>query len=154
MAVEATGRKLGAFKSAARKVGCTLEEWHERRERGERHCFRCRKWKPCDLFSVDASRLGGRTSSCKECTSDASTASRYGMTLTELTSFRETHEHKCGICGNAEILYIDHDHATSEPRGLLCPSCNTAIGLFREDPQLFAAALAYLEKHRGCKHEN
>lgn len=39
--------------------------------------------------------------------------------------------------------------AAPAERGLLCPSCNSAIGLLGEDPKRFAAAVAYLEKHRG-----
>jgi hypothetical protein len=145
----ATGRKLGAYKTAAGRTGSTVEEWMQQRANGNLWCFRCRSWKTGDLFSVDKSRRGGKSSSCKECTSDASTASRYGMSLSELNEFRNTHRHECGICAATEIVYIDHDHQTGRPRGLLCPSCNSAIGLLAENPERFAAALAYLEKHRG-----
>lgn len=71
------------------------------------------------------------------------------MSPNELKVFRDAHKHECGICGASEIVYVDHDHATGRPRGLLCPSCNSAIGLLGEDPKRFAAAVAYLEKHRG-----
>jgi hypothetical protein len=145
----ATGRTLGAYKSAAKKIGCTLEEWITRRLAGLRHCFACRTWKAREEFTVDRQRPGGLTARCRECMSDASTAARYGMTVAQLLAFRQTHEHRCGICGATEIVYVDHDHATGKPRGLLCPTCNSAIGQLREDPRLFAAALAYLEKNRG-----
>lgn len=145
----ATGRKLGAYKVAAARTGCSLDEWMQRRSAGNLWCFRCRSWKSGSLFSVDKSRRGGRSSSCKECTSDASTASRYGMSVEELHAFRESHGHACGICAATEIIYIDHDHTTGRPRGLLCPSCNSAIGLLAEKPERFAAALSYLEKNRG-----
>ena len=145
----ANGRRLGAYKTAAARTGCTVEEWMNRRSAGQRWCFRCRNWKIGQLFSVDRSRLGGLASSCKECTSDASTASRYGMSLAELHAFRDAHNHECAICYSSEIVYIDHDHKTGQPRGLLCPSCNSAIGQLAESPDRFAAALAYLEKHRG-----
>lgn len=42
-----------------------------------------------------------------------------------------------------------HNHSTGKLRGLLCQACNSAIGLLGENPKLFAAALAYMEKHRG-----
>lgn len=71
------------------------------------------------------------------------------MSIAELRAFRESHAHACGICQATEILYIDHDHMTGRPRGLLCPACNSAIGLLRESPERIAAALAYVEKHRG-----
>ena len=140
----ASGRVLGTYKSAATKVGCSVEEWMARRGAGDKWCFRCRSWKPGEQFSLDRSRGGGRTSSCKPCTSDASTASRYGMSPADLISFRAVHGGKCGICEASDLLYIDHDHRTGKPRGLLCPSCNSAIGLLNEDPELFARALSYL----------
>lgn len=144
------GSMTGVMKQAAARIGCSPEEWQRRREAGERWCFRCRHWKAAALFSLDASRPSGKSSSCKECTSDASTASRYGLSVPELLAFRVRHQHRCGICCRADgALYIDHDHDTGKLRGLLCPGCNTAIGQFREDPVLFAAALTYLEKHSG-----
>ena len=41
-------------------------------------------------------------------------------------------------------LCVDHDHEHKTVRGLLCNACNTAIGLFEEDLQRFAAAVGYL----------
>lgn len=38
-------------------------------------------------------------------------------------------EGRCAICGQHDVLVIDHDHATGLIRGLLCRSCNTCEGL-------------------------
>lgn len=91
----------------------------------------------------------GRASSCKACTSEASTASRYKMTREELRQFRWDNGDVCAICQSFNNLVVDHDHTTGKVRGLLCQNCNSAIGKLRESPALFSAALAYLEKHRG-----
>lgn len=147
---DATGRQLGAYKTAAARTGCTVTEWLAHRSAGRRWCFRCKGWKEKRLFSLDKSRSGGTASTCKPCTSDASTASRYGLRLDDLNAMRAEHNGACAICARQTVnLYVDHDHATGKVRGLLCPCCNTAIGQLNEDPVLFAAALAYLEKHRG-----
>jgi len=64
----------------------------------------------------------------------------------------------CAICrkperapdkasGKIKDLAIDHNHATGQIRALLCSACNTALGLFNDDPRLLDAAKHYLAKH-------
>lgn len=58
----------------------------------------------------------------------------------------------CAICGGKpkkRRLSVDHDHVTGHIRGLLCHSCNLAIGLFRDDTTLLMFAVAYLNVERG-----
>lgn len=144
-----TGRVLGAYKSAAFKTGCSVDTWLANRLRGEAWCFGCRTWKGAAAFVADNSRPSGLSGRCKPCMSEASTASRYGMSIAGLREFRAHHQYRCGICGAGGMTVVDHNHVTGKVRGLLCTSCNSAIGQLKEDPALFAAALAYLEKHRG-----
>lgn len=56
----------------------------------------------------------------------------------------------CAICKRRPNtrLNIDHDHVTGDIRGLLCPNCNRAIGLFRDDPGIMRHAAEYIEKKR------
>lgn len=64
----------------------------------------------------------------------------------------------CAICGKPERrpdkasgkikdLAIDHCHATGAVRALLCSNCNTALGLFNDDPALLVKAQAYVLKY-------
>lgn len=66
----------------------------------------------------------------------------------------------CAICkqperapdkasGKTKDLAIDHDHTTGAIRALLCSSCNRALGLFQDNPDLLAKAASYLEKHKA-----
>lgn len=55
----------------------------------------------------------------------------------------------CAICdggpnGKDPVLHIDHDHRTGVLRGLLCHSCNTSLGHFRDDPKVLQRAINYL----------
>lgn len=59
---------------------------------------------------------------------------------------------RCAICTSGLDLagrstHLDHDHETMSVRGILCRSCNTGLGLFKDDPVILAAALSYLEEH-------
>lgn len=55
----------------------------------------------------------------------------------------------CGKKGNGRSLCVDHCHNTNQFRGLLCHSCNTALGLFRDKPELLMRAAEYLSTFRA-----
>ena len=40
---------------------------------------------------------------------------------------------------------VDHDHKTGKIRGLLCSSCNKALGFLQDSPILALAAYRYLK---------
>lgn len=58
----------------------------------------------------------------------------------------------CAICGGppplGRNLYIDHDHLTGKVRGLLCHSCNSGLGMFKDHPDLLKVAAAYLDSNK------
>lgn len=62
---------------------------------------------------------------------------------------------KCAICAGrpsaGKSLHVDHDHATGDIRGLLCSSCNTGIGLFRDNAELLLMAADYLSELAGAE---
>jgi hypothetical protein len=64
---------------------------------------------------------------------------------------------KCAICkdpilklgsGDKRACCVDHDHETGAVRGLLCTSCNVAIGMLKEDTDVVRYAMAYLAEHK------
>lgn len=77
---------------------------------------------------------------------------KYDMTLAEFDALAASLDYLCEICGREETvrknLAVDHNHETGNVRGLLCASCNSALGLLQDSPYVLEAATAYL-KERG-----
>lgn len=73
---------------------------------------------------------------------------QHGLTPESYAAMLERQGGACAICrgGFGTKTCIDHDHTTGAVRGLLCHSCNVALGHFRDDPELLANAIAYLEE--------
>lgn len=80
---------------------------------------------------------------------------RYGLTLEDYENILSAQGGVCAACGEPELvatyrgkprpLAIDHDHATGHIRGLLCSSCNVALGYARECPKRLRALAVYIE---------
>ncbi|HXA62906.1 MAG TPA: endonuclease VII domain-containing protein, partial [Streptosporangiaceae bacterium] len=49
------------------------------------------------------------------------------------------------ICLRSPSAHVDHDHETGLFRGVLCFSCNGALGQFQDDPERLRSAADYLE---------
>lgn len=83
--------------------------------------------------------------------------SSYGITLAEYQEKLGSQGNVCAICGQPEqvkrdgkikALAVDHDHATLKVRGILCQACNKALGLLKDDVNLFQKSIEYLLKHK------
>lgn len=62
----------------------------------------------------------------------------------------EKQGHSCAICKKHKDdfntpLEVDHNHTTGAVRGLLCPNCNTGLGLLADSSEVCRAAAIYLE---------
>lgn len=74
---------------------------------------------------------------------------QYGMTFEDYERMSAQQGGVCAICagspsGKRPFLYVDHDHGTGKVRGLLCNSCNAAIGHFKDDAERLRSAIRYL----------
>jgi hypothetical protein len=76
--------------------------------------------------------------------------SAYGITPEKYDEMLAAQGGVCGICKGEDTKHksnyfaIDHNHSTGEVRGLLCGSCNTALGLFGDSVDSLMSAAAYL----------
>jgi len=50
----------------------------------------------------------------------------------------------CATCDTDENLCIDHSHVSGAARGVLCRSCNAALGLAGDSPERLRRMAAYL----------
>lgn len=72
---------------------------------------------------------------------------RYGITSDDYDQMLICQGGKCAICKEqSDRLFVDHDHATRNVRGLLCHGCNIILGNAKDSPDILRAALAYLDK--------
>ena len=70
----------------------------------------------------------------------------YGITLDDYRRMRIEQGFRCAICKQRTLrtMAVDHCHLTGKVRGLLCLTCNRALGLFHDDPDRLMAAVGYL----------
>jgi hypothetical protein len=78
---------------------------------------------------------------------------KFGITLERFDQMLRSQGFACAICGNGKsggrgLWHVDHCHQTKRIRGLLCHNCNTALGLFKENPVIIRSAMTYLKKAR------
>ena len=73
---------------------------------------------------------------------------KYGIGLHQYQTILEEQGGKCYLCGEQDFrnLAVDHCHKTGRVRRLLCTSCNTGLGKFKDDPDLLIRAAEYLQK--------
>lgn len=80
---------------------------------------------------------------------------RFGLSGEGYQSLFDGQGGLCAVCRGKQNtkgkdnLSVDHCHATGEIRGLLCNSCNMAIGLAKDAPERLRGMASYLERSRG-----
>ena len=89
---------------------------------------------------------------------NAHTVKRYGITVADYNRMLVEQNGVCKVCrrhetkktnkGTVRRLSIDHCHDTGKVRGLLCHTCNVAIGYAGNDPARLRAAADYLERSK------
>jgi len=111
---------------------------------GMKKCTDCHRVLPVSEFNKHMSTIHPK---CRSCWSLYGRALRYGLTRDEVLDLIGRPCDACGSNADGEKMAIDHDHETGKVRGLLCNSCNVALGMLNEDPARLHALLAYIERH-------
>lgn len=128
-----------------------------------RKCKHCGLEAHCEndleLFTKSKKSTHGRSNQCKECTNKLHRTNysfsknsyqlkiRYKCTPEEYQEAMSTSD-CCEVCGSKDKnLCYDHDHNTMKFRGVLCTSCNYAIGILGDNLEGVKNAYNYLRRH-------
>lgn len=142
-------------------------------ERGTRICKHCGEEKAFSEFWKNRSDpVAGVQYGCKTCQTQARRDRHaadptyyrdkqykvlYGISYEVYEQMLIDQGEVCAICqrpetktshGKLRPLSVDHDHDTGIVRGLLCQSCNAALGLFEDDLDILSNAMTYIESYR------
>jgi len=124
----------------------------------EREIARVKEWQQANPERVNENQRRNRARpERKRALRDQYYRRTFGVSADEFDALLEAQGGGCAICGTrperAASLHLDHCHETGAIRGILCLSCNQALGKFREDPALLEKAARYLRQGvtRGVK---
>jgi hypothetical protein len=112
-------------------------------------CPRCKLNKAGADFHKAKCTKDGVDSYCKECSAIRRLFVKYKVTEDWIIQTLESQGLGCAICkwipgAKDKALAVDHNHVTGTARGLLCQTCNTSLGLFKDSVERLDSAIRYL----------
>lgn len=125
-------------------------------------CTECGATQKPEAFSKSPTSRDGRRGKCRSCVKEEDAVRyrdevqetlflrRYGITLDDYAQMLKRQGGKCALCatdtpsGRWGRFVVDHCHTTGRVRGLLCNSCNVALGRLGDSPESIQRALAYV----------
>lgn len=112
-------------------------------------CTKCRSAYNLELYHKNSRQKENH----RKCSWRHNLKKKYNLTEHEYFALCDSQNYSCAIC-HTHIdklrhiqLYVDHSHTTNKVRGLLCGSCNTALGMINDSIPLLKNAIKYLRKY-------
>ncbi len=141
--------------------GTKLKERFSGETENTKRCSRCKEIKSLDSFTFSKIGRKGRYALCRVCTKQSydinkhrewQLKKKYGISLDDYAQMFQDQNGRCAICGTLDtgstgVFFIDHNHQTGKIRALLCHSCNTGLGYFKENIENLLKAVNYLRLH-------
>ncbi|GAA3773619.1 endonuclease VII domain-containing protein [Streptomyces chiangmaiensis] len=116
---------------------------------GHKLCRTCGEIKPHSEWHRNATASDGLSTRCKACRAvrgrEDHLRRQYGITESERDELIASQGGVCCICLSAPAAHVDHCHETGRVRGVLCFSCNAALGQFKDRPDVIRRAATYVE---------
>ncbi|WP_327716057.1 endonuclease VII domain-containing protein [Streptomyces sp. NBC_00490] len=116
---------------------------------GHKRCPQCEGVKPHSEWERNKTSSDGWASYCRECRAERNRISyfrrKYGLAPHQLDLLIAEQQGICCICLAAPAEHVDHCHETGRVRGVLCFSCNAALGQFKDRPDVIRRAATYVE---------
>lgn len=155
-------RRETAAQTAKTRVPRDKTDWSNRETK---YCPDCRQELPASEFGRNSSAYDGLTNYCKTHHTERGRLNiaknhgsgkayrlryRHGISIEQYEQMLIAQNHKCAICKEypkdnlKNPWHVDHDHKTGKVRGVLCHSCNTALGNFNDSVEILRRALEYL----------
>lgn len=83
----------------------------------------------------------------------------YGLSQEDFENLLAKQDGKCSICGTSlrnpfkdfsgAKQAVDHCHENGKVRAILCGTCNSGLGHFKDNPEILEKAIKYLNDHKG-----
>jgi hypothetical protein len=132
---------------------------------GTKWCPDCEAFRPLAEFFVNTTKGSGYAGYCRQHQTARVVENRdrlhggsrnyhlkrrYGITEAEFDEMFVDQAGLCLACGKKKAEHVDHDHDTGKVRGLLCFTCNVALGNVGDDIGILLDLVDYLEEF-GCQ---
>lgn len=153
---ENTCRWLREFGVSIRRQYAELSE-----DGSMKSCSICEVMKPLDAFSLCPSGVAGRNPGCKNCCNSLRRQKVYKLSKEDFDLLLQSQGGVCAVCKkepeNTKGWVIDHDHECCPSkhktcgqciRGVLCSTCNSGLGLFKDNKEVLQNAISYLAENR------
>lgn len=147
-----TGLRAVAANAGQRRAGAAVRLRAERRvdrvfPKDAKHRLGCDEVKPGSEWHRNATAVVHALPGVSEPQRGAPTirSGQYGITEAERDELIAFRRGVCCICPTAPATHVDHRHNTGRVRGVLCFSCNAALGQFKGRPDVTRRAATYLE---------
>ena len=126
------------------------KRWYEANR--EREIARVKAWQQSNADRLNEYRRTRRVlPEVKARERDGHLRRKFQLTSEQYDAMLPEQGDACAVCGRepkaGKSFHVDHNHETGALRGLVCFSCNSALGNLHEDEARISALLTYLITH-------